>query len=107
MNTSLYLAQSYSDAWEDYQRSLKGRIPTWDFIILTASNEHQAETFRLQVESRASFIPVSTRVVIIPDERGVRIGSGGATLSALKYLDSQGGWVGKRILLIFAWRQWL
>lgn len=100
MNTSLYLAQSYSDAWEDYQRSLRGRIPTWDYIILTASNEHQALSFQHQIKSRADFIPSSTRVAIIPDERGVRVGSGGATLSVLKWLDSQGGWAGKRILVI-------
>ena len=98
---SLYLSQSYQDAWSDYQRSLKSAsFPLWDYIILTASNAHQAESFRLQVESRKAYLPSKTRIEIIPDEGGVRVGSGGATLSVLKWLDSVGGWKGKRILVI-------
>ncbi|MCR4655799.1 MAG: bifunctional fucokinase/L-fucose-1-P-guanylyltransferase [Lachnospiraceae bacterium] len=106
MNTGLYLAQSYSDAWDDYQRSLKNQaFPIWDYIILTASNEHQAESFRLQLESRKPYLPVKTRIGIIPDEGGVRVGSGGATLSVLKWLkeNTESGsdaWAGKRILVI-------
>ena len=47
---SLYLSQSYQDAWDDYNRSLRSStFPVWDYIILTASNEHQAEAFRLQI----------------------------------------------------------
>lgn len=43
-NTSLYLSQSYQDAWDDYQRSLKSwSFPVWDYVIVTASNEHQAD----------------------------------------------------------------
>lgn len=101
MNTSLYLAQSYMDAWEDFLRSLRNEnFPTWDYIILTASNSHQAETFRLQIENRKEFLPARTRIGIIPDEGGVRVGSGGATLSVLKWLSENGGWAGKRILVI-------
>ena len=98
---SLYLSQSYQDAWDDYNRSLRSStFPVWDYIILTASNEHQAEAFRLQIESRREYLPKKTKIGIIPDEGGVRVGSGGATLSVLKWLDSQGGWKGRRILVI-------
>ena len=101
MNTSLYLSQSYKDAWDDYRRSLKApSFPTWDYIILTASNEHQARSFELQIKVREEYLPPHTRFVVIPDEGGVRIGSGGATLSVLKYLNENGGWEGKRILVI-------
>ena len=100
MNSSLYLSQSYADAWADYQRSLSGSIPSWDHVILTASNEHQARSFKLQIESRKAFLPKTTEFAIIPDEGGVRVGSGGATLSVLKYLEAHGGWSGKRILVI-------
>lgn len=101
MNSSLYLSQSYKDAWDDYSRSLRSRVfPVWDYIILTASNEHQAEGFRLQVESRKKFISPRTHMAIIPDEGGVRVGSGGATLSVLKWLKENGGYEGKRILVI-------
>ena len=98
---SLYLSQSYQDAWSDYQRSLKSTtFPVWDYIILTASNEHQAESFRLQIESRREYLPARTEIGIIPDEGGVRVGSGGATLSVLKWLNAHGGWAGKRVLVI-------
>ncbi len=101
MNSSLYLSQSYKDAWEDYQRSLRNRsFPVWDVVILTASNEHQAAGFRAQIDSRKGFLPPRTKIVIIPDEGGVRIGSGGATLSVLKWLNENGGWAGKRVLVI-------
>ena len=104
-NSSLYLSQSYADAWDDYERSLSGSIPAWDYVILTASNEQQAEAFRLQIESRRSFLPHSTVFSVIPDEGGVRVGSGGATLSVLRYLHEEArgetsGWTGKRILVI-------
>ena len=100
MNTSLYLSQSYKDAWDDYCRSLSGSIPVWDYIILSASNEHQAKSFQLQIEARRAYLLQSTSFAVIPDEGGVRVGSGGATLSVLKWLDEQGGWSGKRILVI-------
>lgn len=98
---SLYLSQSYQDAWEDYQRSLKSQtFPTWDYVILTASNDHQACSFELQIESRKEYLPNRTTFAVIPDEGGVRVGSGGATLSVLKYLAYVGGRTGKRILVI-------
>ena len=98
---SLYLSQSYQDAWADYQRSLKSStFPVWDYIILTASNDHQAESFRLQIESRKAYLPSRTEFGIIPDDGGVRVGSGGATLSVLRYLNAHGGWAGKRVLVI-------
>lgn len=101
MNASLYLSQSYADAWDDCQRSLKSAgFPVWDYIILTASNAHQAESFRLQIESRRAFLPERTQIGIIPDEGGERVGSGGATLSVLRWLEARGGWAGKRILVI-------
>ena len=33
---NLFLRQSYLDAWEDYQRSVrKLSFPQWDYIVLT------------------------------------------------------------------------
>lgn len=47
---SLFLSQSYQDCWDDYSRSIKSTsFPGWDYIILTASNERQAEGFREQL----------------------------------------------------------
>ena len=102
VSPSLYLAQSYQDAWADYERSIHSEsFPVWDYVILTASNEHQALSFRLQLENRRESLPSRTRYAVIPDEGGVRVGSGGATLSVLKFLQEEcGGWKGKRILVV-------
>lgn len=87
---SLFLSQAYQDCWDDYNRSLKLKnFPRWDYVILTASNEQQAEEFRRQIEERKDFLPSSTRFVAIPDRDGKRVGSGGATLEVLKYLHEQ------------------
>ena len=87
---SLFLSQAYQDCWDDYNRSLKLKnFPRWDYVILTASNEQQAEGFRSQIEERKDFLPSSTRFVAIPDRDGKRVGSGGATLEVLKYLHEQ------------------
>lgn len=100
-STSLYISQSYQDAWDDYIRSLQSAVfPVWDYVILTASNEHQARSFELQIESRKGYLPCRTKFIVIPDDGGVRVGSGGATLSVLKWLSRNGGWRGKRILII-------
>ena len=88
--SSLFLSQAYRDCWDDYNRSLKlKKFPRWDYVILTASNEQQAEGFRKQLEERKSFLPKHTKFVAIPDRDGQRVGSGGATLEVLKYLHSQ------------------
>ncbi len=102
MKPSLYLSQSYQDSWSDYQRSLKSpSFPVWDYIILTASNEHQAESFRIQIAGRRGYFPEKTKIAIIPDEGGVRVGSGGATLSVIKYLhEHEQSLSGLRILVI-------
>ncbi len=101
MNTSLYLSQSYQDAWDDYKRSLSlPGFPVWDHIILTASNDHQARAYMAQIDARKGFLPARTKVTVVPDEGGVRVGSGGATLSVLKWVAENGGWRNKRILVI-------
>lgn len=46
-----FLSQAYRDCWDDYNRSLKLKnFPKWDYVILTASNEQQAEGFRKQIQ---------------------------------------------------------
>ena len=86
----LFLSQSYQDTWDDYIRSLSSEtFPVWDYIILTASNEDQAEGYRMQIEQRKDYLPTSTHFAVIPDEGGVRVGSGGATLSVLRYIVSR------------------
>ena len=105
---SLFLSQSYQDTWEDYNRSLTSEdFPKWDYIILTASNENQAIGYQKQLEIRKEFLPDQTHFAVIPDEGNVRIGSGGATLSVLRYIYQReerikgvGSFSGLRILVI-------
>jgi fucokinase len=81
-----FLKQSYSDNWDIFQKSLQKSsfIPKWDMFIITASNEEQAEAYRLQIEHRRKngYLPPQTEFMVIPDPQGKRVGSGGATLNA-------------------------
>ena len=91
---SLFLSQSLQDAWEDYTRALtRETFPCWDYIILTASNEHQAEGFRKQLTQRQATgaLPPRTAFHVIPDPEGKRVGSGGATLNVLRFLARESG----------------
>lgn len=99
---SLFLSQAYHDCWDDYNRALKNNnFPKWDYVILTASNEQQAEGFMKQIEERKAFLPSKTKFAAIPDRGGKRVGSGGATLEVLKYLkEKEGGFSGLRVLVI-------
>lgn len=105
---NLFLSQSYFDAWEDYERSLKkSSFIKWDYVILTASNEEQAVMYRGQIEERLQQrrLPSSTIYEVLPDPEGRRVGSGGATFNVLAYLAQREGksehhFKDKRILVI-------
>ena len=106
---NLFLRQSYLDSWEDYARSLrKASFVRWDYVILTASNEEQAESYRQQIQYRLDrkLLPDSTRYAVLPDPEGKRVGSGGATFNVLRYIAEQEGFASenpfkkKRILVI-------
>ncbi len=104
---NLFLRQSYQDAWADYERSLsKTYFIHWDYVILTASNEDQAEAYREQIQMRidGGFLPRKTRYAVLPDPDGKRVGSGGATFHVLKYIREDTGepdcFEGKRFLVI-------
>ena len=97
---ALFYKQSLLDAQNDYQRSLESKdFPRFDAVILTASNDHQAEIFQLQLKSRK--LAPYTEFIVIPDRDGERIGSGGATLSAIRFLkEKYGSFDGRRFAVI-------
>ena len=104
---NLFLRQSYIDAWEDYQRSIRKKsFDQWDYIVLTASNEEQANAFQNQIAYRQEkhVLPCRTKYLVLPDPDGKRVGSGGATLQVLRRLaemeDIAGDFANKRILII-------
>lgn len=89
---NLFLRQSYLDSWEDYGRSIrKANFIRWDYVVLTASNEAQAEAFRLQIAGRLeqNLLPAATKYVVLPDPFGKRVGSGGATFNVLRYIAEE------------------
>ena len=109
---NLFLSQSSIDSWDDYKRSLtKSSFTTWDYIILTASNEEQAATYRMQIQNRIEkgLLPGKIHYSVLPDPNGERVGSGGATFNVLKYvadIEKQKGnrsenlFKGRRVLVI-------
>ncbi len=101
---NMFLKESYEDLWAEYEKSLKSKtMIKWDYVILTASNENQAQAFKKQIDFRLSQqkLPSSTHYAVLSDPDGKRVGSGGATFNVLKYIHSrEGNFSGKRILVI-------
>lgn len=103
---NLFLRQSYLDSYEEYEKSLnKARYPKWDYVVLTASNESQAQTYMEQIRMRVEkgYLPASTHYAVLPDPDGKRVGSGGATLNVMKYIAAHRGsrdFTGIKILCI-------
>ena len=88
-HSTVFLTQSYKDTWDDYQRSLtRANFVRWDYVILTASNEQQAEGFRAQLAEREKLglLPQKTHFAVVSDPEGKRVGSGGATLGVIRYI---------------------
>ena len=87
---TLFLRQSYFDSTMHFNELLNNSETmsqkTWDYVALTASNEKQAESYRLQIDMRLSrgSIPPQTKYIVVPDINGKRVGSGGATLSVIR-----------------------
>ncbi len=102
--TTLFEQQSYRDALDYYLSALESsKLPVWDYVILTASNEAQAKAYRVQIGHRLknNQLPQRTHYAVIPDRNGLRVGSGGATLSCIKYVaEREGDFTGKKILVI-------
>jgi fucokinase len=59
---------------------------TWDYLIVTASNDLQGEAYRSQIELRRSIgqLTQARHVLVIADLQGRRIGSGGSTIECLR-----------------------
>lgn len=90
---NLFLRQSCMDSWEEYQRGIRSKNAIhWDYVILTASSEEQAEGYRQQIaeRQRGGFLSQAATYAVLPDPEGKRVGSGGATFHVLKYLAEQG-----------------
>ena len=102
---NIFLRQSCDDAWVEYKASVKKNdYVCWDYVIITSSNEAQAQSYREQINLRREKgkLPEKTHYAVIPDPNGERVGSGGATFNVLKYLKENGvkDFCDKKILVI-------
>ena len=79
-----FIAQSIADNQADFLSSIKGGAATWDWVVLTASNERQADAYQLQLDRRLAdgALPAWCKYLVVADPGGRRCGSGGATLNA-------------------------
>lgn len=94
MEQNYFFAQSYNDALNDYVYSCNNeKAERWDWVVLTAANERQADAYRIQIKMRAEQrrLPRATRFIVITDYEGKRIGSGGATLNVIRVLAGEIG----------------
>lgn len=89
-----FIKETGQDTWDVYQKSLeKNLLPKWDWLVLTASNKDQAETYKQEIEYRLNrnLLPKSTKYLVLEDPDGKRVGSGGATLNVLKEIRANSG----------------
>ena len=94
MNQEYFFSQSYQDALKDYDYSCKNvKADRWNWIVLTAANERQAEAYRMQIDIREQQkrLPKGTRFIVVTDYEEKRIGSGGATLNVIRVLSEKDG----------------
>ena len=103
---NLFLRQSYLDCYTEYEKSLcQNAYAHWDYIVLTASNEAQAQAYEQQIRHRLKHgkLPKETHYAVLPDPDGKRVGSGGATLNVMRYIagrENTTDFTGRKILVI-------
>lgn len=87
-----FIKQTYEDTWNVYEKTIKEKsIEKWDWIVLTASNKDQANTYKQEINERLNnnLLPKETKYLVLEDPEGKRVGSGGATLNVLKEIKER------------------
>ena len=87
-----FIKETYIDTWDIYQKTIHSNsIEKWDWIVLTASNKEQANTYEQEINSRLNknLLPKDVKYLVIEDPEGKRVGSGGATLNVLKKIKEK------------------
>lgn len=104
---AMFLRQSMLDCEKAFQEAVTLRdVPAWDWLVVTAANDAQAEAYRIQIEQRlqAGRLPRQTKYAVIPDPDGKRVGSGGATLHVMREIararGEDAGFASQRILVL-------
>lgn len=112
LDNSSALAGATLRARQQYARLLGGApdVPWWSVVIITASSARQAQRYEAEIRQRQSEgqLPRGVTFLVVPDLDDERLGSGGATLNALRVLatESRGAgslpqwWAGRRVLML-------
>jgi len=60
-------------------------LARWDYLIVTASNDAQAATYKeqLRIRRQLGFFPDVRETLVVADPGGMRVGSGGSTIYSL------------------------
>ena len=87
-----FMKETINDLWDYYYKHLTNKeLQTWDWVVLTASNENQAKIYTNEINYRIkqNMIPDNINYLVVPDPDGKRVGSGGATLGVLKEIKKR------------------
>lgn len=98
-----FMRETYKDSWMYYKQTLeKNYENVWDWVVVTASNDEQAEFYESEISSRknAGLLPQKTKFIVVADIKGKRIGSGGATLNVIKRIREEQEDFGKLKILV-------
>ena len=99
-----FLKQSFENDNKNFKYFVnKESVRIWDYVVITASNQKQADYYNKQIQIRLQkkIIPSQTEYIVCPDLNDKRIGSGGATLNVFsKLYESDKTFFNKKILLI-------
>jgi fucokinase len=92
-----------------YVRRIAGEssgVPWWTAVIVTAGSTRQADRYSDEIHRRREQekVPPGVLYLVVPDLGDQRMGSGGATLNALRALGEQASleswWANQRVLMI-------
>ena len=82
-----FMKETCNDTWNVYTNSLNNEnFENWDYIVLTASNKEQADTYKKEIEFRLkkNLLPEKINYLVIEDPDGKRVGSRGSNIKCFK-----------------------
>lgn len=82
-----FMKETYQDTWNVYQNSINNdKFEYWDYIVLTASNKEQAETYKREIDFRLNknFLSKSCKYLVLEDPEGKRVGSRRCNFKCIK-----------------------
>lgn len=98
----------YNNILNENTEIIKHNEKIWDYIVFTVANNEQEKIYKIELNKKIEKreLPSSCEYLIVPDNKGKKIGSGGALINVIKTITEKEGsnnWINdKKILLINA-----